>query len=74
LNLIYVNPRFKRRAYTLEQAIDDCMFRCLDIVDPDSPENGIILQLEHEVRSVVQRDGSMYRSCPFNEIPNKMEN
>jgi hypothetical protein len=69
LNLVYVNPRFKRRAYTEEQAMDDCMFRCLDIVDPDNPEDGSILQLEHEVRSVVKRDGNMYGSCPFDEIP-----
>ena len=34
LGVAYVNPRFKRRAYNLDQAIDDCMFRCLDIVDP----------------------------------------
>lgn len=34
LGVVYVNPRFKRRAYNLEQAVDDCMFRCLDIVDP----------------------------------------
>mmetsp|Transcript_44217 Transcript_44217/g.106550 ORF Transcript_44217/g.106550 Transcript_44217/m.106550 type:complete len:370 (-) Transcript_44217:1926-3035(-) len=69
LNLAYVNPRFKRRAYTLEEAVDDCMFRCLDIVDPDQVQNGPIIKLEHEVRSVVKRDGSKYKSCPFDEIP-----
>lgn len=69
LGLAYVNPRFSRRAYTLDQAIDDCMFRCLDIVDPADPAAGTIIRLEHEVRSVVKRDGSMYKSCPFNEIP-----
>jgi hypothetical protein len=69
LGVVYVNPRFKRRAYTLEEAIDDCMFRCLDIVDPEQPEAGVILKLEHEIRSVVKRDGSMYKSCPFHEIP-----
>ena len=69
LGLVYVNPRFQRRAYTLEEAIDDCMFRCLDIVDPENVDDGPILQLEHEVRSVIQRDGSMYKSCPFHEIP-----
>jgi hypothetical protein len=72
LGLAYVNPRFKRRAYNLEQAIDDCMFRCLDIVDPERPEEGVLLQLEHEVRSVVTRDGSLYKSCPFNELPAKV--
>lgn len=34
LGLVYVNPRFKRRAYTLKEAADQCMFRILDIVDP----------------------------------------
>ena len=69
LGITYVNPRFKRRAYTLEQAMDDCMFRILDIKDPDKPNDGIILQLEHEIRSVVKPDGTMYKSCPFDEIP-----
>lgn len=69
LGLAYVNARFSRRAYTLEEAIDDCMFRCLDIVDPENPQDGPILRLEHEVRSVVKRDGSKYKSCPFDEIP-----
>lgn len=70
LGLAYVNPRFKRRAYTLEEALDDCMFRCLDIVDPENNASaGPILKLEHEVRSVVKRDGSKYKSCPFDEIP-----
>ena len=69
LGVAYVNPRFKRRAYTLAEAVDDCMFRCLDIVDPEQPEAGAILKLEHEIRSIVKRDGSMYASCPFDEIP-----
>ena len=45
------------------------MFRTLDIVDPDNIENGPILQLEHEIRSVIKKDGSMYKSCPFDTIP-----
>jgi hypothetical protein len=69
LGLAYVNPRFKRRAYTLEEAVDDCMFRCLDIVDPENATAGPILKLEHEVRSVVKKDGSKYKSCPFDEVP-----
>ncbi|GAX15723.1 hypothetical protein FisN_3Hh197 [Fistulifera solaris] len=69
LKLVYVNPRFRRQAYTLDQAIDDCMFRILDIVDPYQPEAGPILSLEHEVRSVVKRNGDKYGSCPFDEIP-----
>ena len=69
LGLAYVNTRFSRRAYTLEEAVGDCMFRCLDIVDPLHPEDGPILRLEHEVRSVVKQDGSKYKSCPFDKIP-----
>lgn len=71
LNLVYVNPRFQRRAYTLEQAAEQCMFRILDIVDPETGTS--ILKLEHEVRSVVKPDGSMYKSCPFDEIPEGCE-
>mmetsp|Transcript_13732 Transcript_13732/g.20983 ORF Transcript_13732/g.20983 Transcript_13732/m.20983 type:complete len:375 (+) Transcript_13732:134-1258(+) len=69
LGAIYVNPRFKRRAYTMNEAIDQCMFRCIDIVDPDEPAAGPIIKLEHEVRSVIKRDGSKYKSCPFYSIP-----
>lgn len=69
LGVAYVNPRFSRRAYTLDEAVVDCMFRCLDIVDPENPQDGAIIRLEHEVRSVVKKDGSMYKSCPFDEIP-----
>jgi hypothetical protein len=68
MGVVYVNPRFKRQAYTLDEAIGDCMFRCLDIVDPLEP-NDVILRLEHEIRSVANRDGSKYRSCPFDAIP-----
>jgi hypothetical protein len=69
LGVTYVNPRFKRRAYTLEEALDQCMFRCIDIVDPQNVEAGPILQLEHEIRSVVKPDGTKYKSCPFDDIP-----
>lgn len=69
LGLAYVNPRFSRRAFTLDEAIADCMFRCLNIVDPANPDAGVILKLEHEIRSVVKKDGSMYKSCPFDAIP-----
>jgi len=48
------------------------MFRIIDIVDPESP-NTVILKLEHEVRSVVKKDGTIYKSCPFNEIPKEPE-
>ena len=69
LGVTYVNNRFKRRAYSKDEAIDQCMFRIIDIIDPSFPENGPILKLEHEIRSVVKRDGSKYKSCPLNEIP-----
>lgn len=69
LGVAYVNPRFSRRAYTLDQALQDCMFRCLNIVDPENVQDGPILQLEHEIRSVVKVDGTKYKSCPFDEIP-----
>ncbi|GKY93029.1 hypothetical protein MPSEU_000271300 [Mayamaea pseudoterrestris] len=74
LGALYANPRFKRRAYTLDQAIDDCMFRCIDIIDPEDVDAGPILRLEHEIRSVVLRDGSKYKSCPFVSIPNASAN
>lgn len=69
LDVVFVNHRFNRRAYTLEDALDQCMFRILDIVDPLDPEAGPIVRLEHEVRSTVKVDGSKYKSCPFFEVP-----
>ena len=69
LGVTYVNPRFKRRAYCEQEVIKDCMFRCLDIVDPDNVDGGVILRLEHEVRSVLKEDGSLYKSCPFLVAP-----
>lgn len=68
-HVTYVNTRFRRRAYTLDDAKAQCMFRCLNIVDPLQLEAGPILQLEHEIRSVVNPDGTKYKSCPFDEIP-----
>lgn len=65
LGLCFVNHRFKRRAHTLDEAIEQCMFRILDVVDPDNVEAGPILRLEHEVRSATKRDGSRYKSCPL---------
>lgn len=65
----YVNTRFKRRAFNLDEAIDQCMFRIIDIVDPENLSDGPILKLEHEIRSVTKRDGRKYKSCPFNDIP-----
>ena len=65
LNVAYVNPRFKRRAYTEDEAIDQCMFRILDIVDPLDQQKNVIISLEHEVRSTTTRDGKKYKSCPL---------
>jgi hypothetical protein len=41
------------------------MFRVRDIVDPDCPEAGPIITLEHEIRSPLKQDGSKYKSCPL---------
>ena len=68
LNVLYVNPRFKRRAYTKDEAIDQCMFRVLDVVDPLDKEKKVIVSLEHEVRAVKTRDGKKYKSCPLTNI------
>jgi hypothetical protein len=69
LGSVFVNSRFKRRAYTLDEAIDQCMFRCLEILDPTNIASGPILRLEHEIRSAVTSDGGLYKSCPFFEKP-----
>jgi len=69
INSLFVNYRFKRQATNINEAINDCMFRCLDIIDPNNINNGPIIQLEHEVRSIVTSDGKLYKSCPFYEIP-----
>lgn len=69
LGSVYVNPRFSRKAYDEDEVVNDCMFRCLDIVDPIDVGAGPIVRLEHEVRSVVKADGSLYKSCPFVTVP-----
>lgn len=69
LGITYVNPRFSRKAYNEEEVVKDCMFRVLDVVDPEDVEAGAILRLEHEVRSVLKGDGGLYKSCPFEEAP-----
>jgi catechol 2,3-dioxygenase-like lactoylglutathione lyase family enzyme len=69
LGVLFVNHRFSRRANTLDEAVEQCMFRILDVVDPDAPANGPSLRLEHEVRACVKRDGSKYKSCPLHEVP-----
>ena len=65
LDVLYVNPRFKRRAYTEDEAIDQCMFRILDVIDPMDKNKNVIVSLEHEVRAVKTRDGKKYKSCPL---------
>ena len=42
--------------------------KVLDVVDPDAPEKGAIIQIEHEIRSCVTQDGSKYKSCPLREV------
>ena len=68
----FVNHRFARRAYTLEEAVEQCMFRTLNIVDPEDPTN-IILRLEHEIRAMTSPDGKMYKSFPLTAIPDNSE-
>ena len=68
LDLAFVNYRFKRRAHNKDEALDQCMFRVLDVIDPEHPENGAIIQIEHEIRSCVKTDGSKYKSCPLREV------
>ena len=65
LGVLYVNTRFKRLAYTQDDAIDQCMFRLINIIDPLDNKREIILRLEHEVRSVTTREGEKYKSCPL---------
>lgn len=67
LGLCYVNHRFKRRAYNEEEAVDQCMFRTLDVVDPDDIDAGPIVRIEHEVRSATKADGNKYKSCPLDD-------
>lgn len=71
INNIFVNERFKRKAYTKAEAMEQCMFRTLNIIDPDNLTAGPIIQLEHEIRSTVKLDGSgeKYKSSPFYEVP-----
>ena len=69
LGLAFVNYRFKRRAHNKDEALDQCMFRVIDVVDPLNPDNGPILQLEHEIRSCVTPKGTKYKSCPLAELP-----
>ena len=68
LGVIFVNHRFKRLAYTKEEALDQCMFRVLDIIDPEAPGAGPIIRLEHEIRSATKVDGRLYKSAPFRDL------
>ena len=47
------------------------MFRTLDIVDPMHPENGAIIKLEHEVRSMTRANGEKYASFPLEIVPHE---
>jgi len=68
LGVLYVNPRFTRKAYTKEQALDQCMFRIIDIYDPLDGGKEVIVSLEHEVRSAKKLDGTKYKSCPLLDV------
>ena len=58
----------RARAYSEEEAVEQCMFRMLDVVDPDDVAAGPILRLEHEVRSATKADGTKYKSCPLDDV------
>lgn len=66
IGALYVNHRFGRRAYDLENAKKQCMFRLLDLVDPKT--NQPLLKLEHEIRAILNPDGSKYKSCPLDDV------
>ena len=66
---LFVNYRFKRQATNIDEAVNDCMFRCLNIIDTNDVTRTPIIAIEHEVRSIVTSDGKLYKSCPFYEIP-----
>lgn len=69
-NVLFTNTRFKRQAANIAEAQAQSMFRVLDVVDPSNPAAGPIFRLEHECRSVLGNDGkSLYKSCPFREVP-----
>jgi hypothetical protein len=68
LGCIFVNYRFKRRALSKDEALADCMFRVMDIIDPMDSASGAILRLEHEVRSATKPNGSLYKSAPFRDV------
>jgi len=69
MDAVYVNHRFKRQAFTLQQAVEQCMFRVLDVIDPQNPERGVLFKLEHEIRAAVTADGRKYKSCPLDHVP-----
>jgi len=67
---IFASPRFKRKAYTKPQALEQCMFRTLSIVDPaedvaPGAARTRVARLELEVRASTNEDGTKYRSYPF---------
>ena len=62
-SLVYANPRFKKQARTLEEALDQCIFRVLHVVDPLDP-SGVVMRLEHEITSRIKPDGSIYENFP----------
>ena len=68
LGLAFVNYRFKRRAHTKAEALDQCMFRVSTSSTPTRRRTVPIIQIEHEIRSCVKTDGSKYKSCPLREV------
>jgi hypothetical protein len=69
LGSIFVNNRFQPRVHRLEDAVDQGTFRTLNVVDPDNTAAGSILKFEHEVMSMILKDGSKNKLFPLLEIP-----
>ena len=65
-----VDGKYRYRLHTLLPWAHELatLPRVLDVIDPEHPENGAIVQIEHEIRSCVTPDGSKYKSCPLREV------
>ena len=61
----HTHMRMSRHDSLARQAIEQCMFRILEVVDPEDVGAGPIVRLEHEVRSITKADGGKYKSCPL---------
>ena len=58
-------PRFSKEASCLSEALANCLFRILNIVDPADSTKRVIMRLEHEITSSTTVDGGYYQNFPF---------